>query len=393
MQATFSTAEKRRQALLRARKELVPFLRAPLFSSAADMGEPTKESKEEMHDRATRVRAQVLLALASLVKHFPTASPQSSRASSMLTASPGLLDADGGDGSNYEALQASAKQMNESLEELWKDRKFWKIPLEQHPHDVSVWTAWCRLVSTLAVHQPDYLAPAADVLASMVYESLKNAPESCQDAAWTAALCFTSACPGVLKDAVVFKKLATDVATQMKSGRVSASMVSGILPLGLQLLKHGPEEWGSGQLQALWLPAMLSGFKKSAGGRGGELCAQALAELLLVLVMHQSTVNASEMQAIAEPLLKELVVHSHSDDFGRGLWKGMLCSSRLLLLFPLHSNCDSQALLLQVTFYSCGVASRFAIAFGSFAERNTSMFVYCESESENIFFVFSALIL
>ena len=86
MQATFSTAEKRRQALLRARNELVSFLRALLLSSAAEMGEPTKETEEEMHGRATRMRAQVLRTLATLVKHFPTALDQSSRPSSTLMA-------------------------------------------------------------------------------------------------------------------------------------------------------------------------------------------------------------------------------------------------------------------------------------------------------------------
>jgi hypothetical protein len=327
MQATFSTAEKRRQALLRARKELATFLRALLFSSAADMGEPTKETPEEMHERATRVHAQVLLTFAGIVRLFPTASSRSSREANIPVASQGVssatVEGNSGEGSDSEALQASAQQMNECLQELWIDGRFWKHPLEQHPQDSSLWTAWCKLVSALAVHQPEFLSPATDVLAFLVYDALNNAPSSCQDAAWTAALCFTSACPGVLKNDAVFEKLMIDVSKQMESGRVSAAMVSGLLPLGLQVVKHGPEEHGHGRLQALWLPAALKGFRKSAGGRRGEECAQVLAEVLLVLVMHQTTVNASETQEIAESWLKEVLVHPHSDEFGCGLWKGV----------------------------------------------------------------------
>ena len=332
MQATFSTAEKRRQALLRARNELVSFLRALLLSSAAEMGEPTKETEEEMHGRATRMRAQVLRTLATLVKHFPTALDQSSRPSSTLMASSGLAEEACRRGeSDPDALEATARKMNESLKELWMSKTFWKHPLEQHP-DVSVWTAWCGLVASLAVHQPCCLAPAADVLAPIVFAALRDAPQGCDEDAWTAVLCFTSVCPVVLQDVEVAKKLARDAASQMAAGRVT---VSRLFSLGLRLLKHAPEGWGAAQLQALWLLALLSGFKKkcaTAQFAGAEQCAQGLVEVL-VLVLKRSAGRRSEAQAAAEPLLKELVEHAHSEAFGRGLWNGTVPSNSILFLF------------------------------------------------------------
>lgn len=328
MQAMFSTPEKRRQALLRARKSVVQFLRTLLLSSAEDMGEPTKETNEEMQDRASRVRAQVLRTLDATVKHFPTASSQPGKASSGLksAAGPAKDENDASGPQAPEALQASAEQMNEALKDLWMDGRFWKYPIESHPQDAVVWVAWCRLVTTLAVHQPDHVAPAAELLAPLVYGSVKQVPEHCQDAAWTTVLRFTTSCPAVLKDAAVFKQLATDVASQMKSGHVSVAMVSGLLPLGLQLVKLGPEEWNDGKLHTLWLSSMHTGFKKSASGRHGEVAGQALTELFLFLKLHAAQseqIVASELQAESKTVLQAVVSHSHSEAFGRGLWKGV----------------------------------------------------------------------
>ena len=328
VQTTFSTAEKRRQALLRARNELVSFLRALLMSSADHMGEPTKETEEEMQERAQRMRAQVLHAFASLVGHFPTAVAQSN---SSQEASPGPSDAGNGSTEAQDALEAAAKQMNEPLQDLWRTETFWKYPLDQHP-DIAVWAAWFSLVSTLSVHQPRYLAPAADVLAPLVYASFRNAPEGVSEAAWAAVNRFTGTCPAPLKDAAVFKKLAGDVASQMGSGCVT---LSGLMPLGLQLLKHAPGEWGGGELQALWLPALLRGFKKNCSAAppqvaGAEQCAQGLVEVLAIVAVR-STGSESETQAVAQPLLKEMVGHASSDIFARGLWYGA-ASPHLLLI-------------------------------------------------------------
>jgi hypothetical protein len=58
--------------LLRARADVTLFLRNLLFSTAEDLGEPSKESQEEMQERSQRVTAQILLSLSAIVCMFPT---------------------------------------------------------------------------------------------------------------------------------------------------------------------------------------------------------------------------------------------------------------------------------------------------------------------------------
>lgn len=340
VQACFTTPQKRRQVLVHVRASLVAHLRDSLFASPDDLGEPAKESKEQLEDRHQRVCTQVLLALTGIAELFPApntaCTPASTASGAASAASPvageaGLATPAGSGGTppatSADASPASAEEhetMLEALVGLWRDPAFWERVLKGSAPPV--FNAACHLVSKLVQHQLPTVQQIESTLAPLVFASLKSAPEQCQGPAWAMCLRLAAACPSALCTPAATAALPKQIGAILRSGRVSSAAAGGLVPLTVQMLRHGPAGWSGGDLSALWLPAALNGFQNApAAALGGA--AEVLAGLLLVMVSSAPDTGA----ALAAEVVSEATASRNAAAWAHALWTGTSLVATLAL--------------------------------------------------------------
>eukprot|EP00892_Ulva_mutabilis_P010612 jgi/Ulvmu1/7923/UM004_0155.1 len=330
-EACFATAQKRRQAIVHSRTALVAHLRDTLFASAEDLGEPTKESKEELEERQQRACTQALLAFTGMAELFPTTMPSSSFSvrdttssrngpADPLTHSSASSAPASSNASASETSPATAEERESILKALipvWQDAAFWRRGLQADRP--TVYNAACHLVSHFVQLHSDTAQHLQPMLAPLVFDSLRSAPEVCQNAAWSMILRFTAACPGGLTVSAVSQSLPKQISSSLKTGSTSGAFASGLTPLSLQMLRHGPAEWAEGALSGLWLPAALTGFS-NAPAAAQNRAAEVLAGLLLVMVStaHQTKTSGSDL---ATSVIREAIASSKAGTFVRALWQ------------------------------------------------------------------------
>jgi hypothetical protein len=213
----------------------------------------------------------------------------------------------------------AAQQMSKALQGQWGEADFWKHPLSQHPKDSNVWAAWLHLVTNLCIHQPEVVASAQQHLAPLLCRSLKTAPSSCHEAAWTAFLRLFSASPGALHNSAVTKLLTTGIAATVRDRSMSNAMASGLLPLTILMLKSSNEGLRAENAQAAWLSALLERFQSSTDAQAA-VYAEAMVDVMMALLLHAG--DDKQYQAVFLPTLQDLIKQNRSKCFATGLWTG-----------------------------------------------------------------------
>lgn len=330
MQTCFSTLQKRRQVLVHVRTALVAHIRDCLFASPDDLGEPSKESKEQLEDRHQRVCTQVMLALAGIAELFPAAKPTSAAAGSTSGAADRVAavsqttPAGKGDSrpDNSADMPPASPQERESmlqaLASLWEDSAFWERALQSS--QPAVYNAACHLVTQLVQLQHDTAQQLQSMLAPLIFSSLKSVSEPCQASAWTMALLFTSACPGALSIPAVSSTLPKQIGAILKAGKVTKTIVSRLVPLTVLMLRHGLPDWSASDLRGLWLPAALKGFQ-NAPAVAVSGAAEVLAGLLLVMVPHSRDAGTSGTN-LASEVVTEAAASTKAVAWDQALWAG-----------------------------------------------------------------------
>lgn len=329
MQACFTTLQKRRQVLVHVRMALVAHLRDCLFASPDDLGEPSKESTEQLEDRHQRVCTQVMLALAGIVQLFPVAKPTSAASSASeaadhvatlsQTTPSGKGDAPRDNSADPPPASCEeCESMLQALAGMWEESAFWERALQDS--QPPVYNAACHLVTQLVQLQHDTAQQLESMLAPLIFSSLKSLSKPCQASGWTMALRFTSACPGALSIPAVSSTLPKQISAALKAGKVDTTILSRLVPLAVLMLRHGPPGWAQGDLRGLWLPAALKGFQNApAAALNGA--AEALAGLLLVMVPRSADADTLATN-VASEVVTEAAASAKAVAWGRALWAG-----------------------------------------------------------------------
>lgn len=316
---------------MHARNALVAHLRDSIFASAEELGEPAKESKEELDDRHHRVSTQVVLAFTGLAELFPTTPATSSgavrgsAAASQSVPATGISQLSVGSSvpTSEESLAASSEERESIVKALiavWEDAGFWKRALQDDKP--AVFNAGCHLMSQFVKLHNDTAQRIGATLAPLIFSSLQSAPEACQNAAWSMALRFSAACPGGLAVPAVSGSLPKQFSSTLKAGCIGPAFASGIMPLTLQMLRHGPSDWADGGLSELWVPAALKGFQ-SAPAAAQSRAAEVLAGLLLVMVSSASH-TAQPAAELAAAVITKATASSNASTFVKALWEGAI---------------------------------------------------------------------
>lgn len=326
--------QKRRQAIVHARSVLIGHLRDSMFASAEDLGEPSKESAEELADRHQRVCTQALFALTGIAELFPAEGAASVCAATASSSSTTGSHADTPKASNSAAPPGNTstpsteerESIIKSMSIVWEDQAFWRRALEDNRP--AVYSAACHFVSQFVQVHADTALKIQTALAPLVYSSLQSSPGGCQNAAWSMTLRFTAACPGGLGVPSVSTSLPRQISSLLKAGQVNPAFASSIVPLTLQMLRHGPSDWQNGVLGRLWLPAALKGFQNAPAAILSRT-AEVLAALLLVMV-SQAPRGDQSGEEVAASVLREVSASVKSSTFVKALWEGASPSPALL---------------------------------------------------------------
>lgn len=298
---------------MHVRTGLVAHLRDCLFATPEDIGEPSKESKEQMEERHHRVCTQVILALSGIAKLFP--SPQPDHAAHAASSIP-KTDIPG---EVTPVSQQEHANILQALALLWEDKAFWECLL-QNPQP-AVFNAGCHLVSQLIQLQNDMVQRIESTLAPLVFASLQSATEPCNAAAWNMVLRFTAAFPEALSIPSVSNSLPRHVCAIVKTGPMTRESVTGLVPLSVQMLRHGPSGWKDGSLGKLWLPTALKRYH-TAPAAALSAAAETVVGLLLVMV-SKGTESASAAQELAMEVVAEASASSKALAWVQALWKGV----------------------------------------------------------------------
>lgn len=123
MQASFPTARKQLDALLYCRTELLSYLKEQLTATPAALGDPRRDSPEELGERHERVQAAALLSLASLLEAVaPSNKATAATAGASSTASPSSGQASG----TGAIAGADEAEVLSALSEVFSKQGFWK---------------------------------------------------------------------------------------------------------------------------------------------------------------------------------------------------------------------------------------------------------------------------
>jgi hypothetical protein len=319
LQAVFSTPRKRAQALAFVQAELLGFLRARFFAPAEELGDPTKDTAEEMKERQQRVATQCLLGLQRLVALAATqpgpaqgahasaaaaadaalrtpalaaeasdvssasdaatsgaATPQAANGSATPQA-PEVPDANASD----EAASASAA-LRDALDDFWDDAAFWQRATGAALGPGSR-AAGYGLIAALVAYLPGALDKRLDTLAPLVFAAVSDTDPGTQHALWRMVLRYTLAVPAGLHVESVRASLPRKLFALLRGGQLSERGAAAMLPLAARMLQHGLPEWAEPELLTQWAGAAAAGALAARQSNRAALCS-AFAELLLYVV-------------------------------------------------------------------------------------------------------------
>ena len=317
MQSLFASAAKREQTLAFAHKELVAWLVTQALASAEDLGDPAKDTADELAERESRTVMQCVAALRQLVlactadapspspslASLPRAEDSSSEAASDVPPSGAV-----GASPSIEPVQAQAEPgtlapLRKELSNVWDCEDFWQRIFCGNDLDVAVRLAAYQLVSTLALKHPAALRARCELLAPTVYGSLERVEADTAGPMWAMVLRFGQACPGGFQVGGVKGTLPERVHALCRRAALGAEGGNAMLPLAVQMAQNGPEAWAEPSFAQRWLAALAAGIctAKSAATRS-PLCL-AFSELLVYFVRtHEARVEGSGAALASEAL-------------------------------------------------------------------------------------------
>ena len=345
MQVAFPSQAKREQALSFARVELLAYVREKLFASAEDLGDATKDTPDELHERQVRVAPQCLHALQRLLALVATRHPSQARllvggsspATSLRTpllakqgsedsvTTAATLEAETSEASTAPGLQAGSSAtpvlhtpeaadasagaaalapIREALDAFWEESGFWGRALGDDI-DANLRAAGYQLLAALAAYTPDAVECRIDTLAPRVYAAVSDTDEAVQHTLWRMVLRFGATAPAGLRVVAVQAKLPKALLSVLKSGHLSTHGAASMLPLVAQMAQSCAE-WRGAEFAAKLLAAMGVGVRAVRGHTRSALCA-AIAEVLLFLVRKLEDAEAGSGEAVAAEAMQPFV--------------------------------------------------------------------------------------
>lgn len=339
VQGAFTTPQKREQAVAYTHAELLAYLRKQLFSSAADLGDPAKETAEEMGERWARTLAQCttalqrLLALACPADAGAPGAPAPSQSASEASlpdagqVSPAPLTPPLGNAAQRapdcsashsaasadatpharDAKAASLGQLQQALEAFWRDQKFWQLLLSPGKSDAGMRASGYLLVTTLAQRHVSALQDNCSMLAPLVLGAVADTEHIVQQALWRMLLRFVAAAPGALSDPQAADIAAKQLLGLLESGQVSETGAAAMLPFVAQLRQHGADLMQAAPFAEQALSAAAAGLLIARNYLRNAQCGM-LAQLLLHFLRRSCVEDGAPSPGLAPAALQPFLV-------------------------------------------------------------------------------------
>jgi hypothetical protein len=310
MQKLFPSAERRQQTLAFARREVVSYLANQIMASAEELGDPAKDTKDELAEREARVVSQGIAALRSLLlaAHAPSGNSENSLQKGSGTHGLSTSNPSKVEGPSQSCKATCQRQplctFQQEMNSIWEMPAFWKRILCWRTN-VGVLIEAYQLVITLAAHQPSVLREHVHMLAPLVYGTVSSSQPETHHVLFAMLLRFGQAAPEGLRVEPVPRSLPEDLFQLLKRGASCGAIAcaNALLPMAMLMAQHGDPTWATPDFAMEWMAALAEAVLCAKPSDICRTLADAFAEVLVYFV----SLHAHAGQALVRGALREFV--------------------------------------------------------------------------------------